>query len=431
MNRISIIILSALSFWLLTFGISKSEAVEDNGSTSHLIAVIGNQGISFFRIQSYGSLQSIGGLPKNFGIEGISSSDWLISGTGSLVTSPKRDQVAFSAHRGTENALFIYSVSQGDLQQTAIPYPVTPIWSPHGDALLLAAPPLAYVYEIVSHQLTEITHAPNEVGGNFQWLPDATALFYLGLDTTSPPKNIEIYVVNRDGSNRHRLTHTSSVVPANANRSICNLTWSPANSRIYYVVGCLGFKDNPRDYVFSVNLAGENRLEVALPTAFKEDASVTAVTNMVATTDGPVITYQADLVNGDHHWRVINLTPQGELQLRFDYHFDAPRELYDAKISPDNKHVAIVGLTDEDIYGSIHLLVGNFDDNQIAADLDGTDDHICNIDWDDQNVLYETTDIPCFGNKSKPIATWQLDIPTQKTVNISESLGKISWVLHG
>jgi hypothetical protein len=191
----------------------------------------------------------------------------------------------------------------------------------------------------------------------------------------------------------------------------------------------LGFKDNPRDYLFSVSLGGENRLELSLPTLFHEDAVITAVRNIDTSPDGIFITYQADLLNGDHHWRVVNLTPAGEVQTRFNYRFDAPRELYDAKISPDAEHVAFIGLADEATYGSIHFVVGNFDNNQFAAELSGDNGYICNITWDKGDILYETTNTPCFGNPSEPVATWKFNIQTNTTVNLTEAVGGHSWLL--
>jgi hypothetical protein len=185
--------------------------------TTTIVAVSGSQGIELFDVQDDGTLHSVGELSPNVGLEGIANSEWLIPNTSSFMVSPNHDQIAFSAHRASENALFIYSISKRHTQQKAVPYTFTPIWAPDGAALLLSSPPLAYVYEIASNQLTEITHAPNEMGGQFQWLPNATGIFYVGLNRSLVPPHPEIYFVTlccgeSRAASKQRTSHRRSTL---------------------------------------------------------------------------------------------------------------------------------------------------------------------------------------------------------------------------
>ncbi len=183
-------------------------------------------------------------------IEGESDVDfeelhWLSPG---MSWSPDGNKVTFAAKAGDRDALYIYDVVTDKVKQYKFDLDgvFSAIWSPKGNEIVFTglkneASDL-YLFDVKTHQIKNIT---NDIftDVNPEWSPDGERIVFVSdrtfyVDTVKTPKNFtmadynfmenDIYVVNRDGSNMRRITHTK-----NANED--DPIFSPDGKKLMYV----------------------------------------------------------------------------------------------------------------------------------------------------------------------------------------------------
>lgn len=134
---------------------------------------------------------------------------------------------------------------------------------------------------------TRLTTNPNALSRNGAWSPDGNAIAF-----ETGGKNVQIVVMNADGSNLIRLTDTKG------NNS--NPTWSPDGRKIAFASTRDG---NGAIYVMNAGGANQTRLTTGAANAFFP----------VWSPDGQKIAYHT---NRDGKWAIYTMNPDGSAQTR-------------------------------------------------------------------------------------------------------------------
>jgi hypothetical protein len=205
------------------------------------------------------------------------------------IPSPEGDMIAFTAYGvGNQTSLFIISLNPLRIRQFDAPGIAALEWSPAGDAILLTSPSLylggegraivgsAYIFELATETFVSVAESSStELVRDAVWLPNGDRII-LNIERRTPSHDLyiaDLHLVNRDGTQRQQLTNLSEQAPQSINfeqpieRNSCNIAdiqWSTLIRRIYYVLICDVYSEVPLISLFSVNLDGENRLEVDL-----------------------------------------------------------------------------------------------------------------------------------------------------------------------
>lgn len=229
-------------------------------------------------------------------LEGIYFDDWNVPAPVDTATSPQGEHVAFTARDYDKRAtLFLVSLNPLRVKQFDAPGLADLAWSPAGDALLLIRPTTylggesgaipvgnVYVFDLATELFTLVAEntsqgfhgegnlwAPNAV-----WSPNGERII-LNFD--------DLYTVRRDGTDQQQLTNLKVQAPQSidfdqpSKRNTCSILdmqWSASMGRIYYAVDCYVYSEVAMISLFSVNLLGENRLEVDLFEQFPDEFAV-------------------------------------------------------------------------------------------------------------------------------------------------------------
>ncbi len=260
-------------------------------------------GISLYNVDRLGQFHFITTL-TGFNLSRLSYSvgaEWEIVSPSDIVASPDGRRIAFTSMRSTgETALFVYTLGQTELHQVAAPGIGILKWSPQNDAILLAPAEVltsssvpyvqdVYLYALVSDSFVNLTNTPQDVEQAVQWLPDGNHILYDGalISCTAPCmryRNLNVF--DRSTQNQSELVDLGTQLPTNitlpSSDVTCfphNMVWSTANQRVYYAVSCVDMADQPHSALFSVDLQGDNRVEIDL-TALYPDEEFTAITDL-------------------------------------------------------------------------------------------------------------------------------------------------------
>ena len=134
-----------------------------------------------------------------------------------------------------------------------------------------------------------------------------------------------IFFIERTGQNRTRLTDLGSQIPPTLARPYgsClpkSIHWSIPLSRIYYAASC---NEGEREFLFSVGIGGDNRLEADLPSLYPDDRFTFIKNVLPSAIEGVVyITVTAEqsppgrsrIIN---HWRVLRIDGPGNVEVIF------------------------------------------------------------------------------------------------------------------
>jgi Tol biopolymer transport system component len=411
---------------------------QDN-SIANWVAVQDLQGIHFYSVNTSGELVLVYSLPPDFRVgDPDDTHTWFIREQTNFMVSPDGTQVAFTAEREQEGALFIYTVQQNDLQQYAIPVDLKPVWSPDSDRILFSACCEGatsnddYVYDIRAQQIISVD--TGEVNGShFQWVSDSTGLVYVA--------GSQLMFVSRDGKTQHVLTDIRSQVPPDiASLEICNLTWSDASQRYYYTVGCIGGGEEPNEYVYSVDLAGNNRAETSMGTAtiYADDSYIDVVDlHPVATGNGVYITLRSQdgsqSPDGLLRRRILRVDNPGEISIVYEEKRD--EDVSKSVMSPDNNYIALVSSASGSASGPTSdglLQVIDVHEGQAIAEVVVTPQAVCDAQWSDDTTLLYSIDPSgiCDVKYSKQsTSVWQLNLLTGISSNLISASGGMSWLL--
>lgn len=401
-----------------------------------------SDGIVFYGLTENNTLEKVGGLPKNFTLE-VSQEKQMLGGCAgyNAVLSPNGQQIAFTTQTyGTESdegetGFYIYDLRQGTLK----PIPTENFaryggirlqWSPDSDAILfqstgcccdVSSYPDAFSYEVASGVWHTLSNMPgNLVGRSLTWTPDSQSVGYDSYDR-------KFYLVRRDGGNRRFLVGgpTFPNIPPDAYPDVCNFAWSETQQRWYYELGCLGRTvdmTDSWDYLYSINLQRDNRLEADLPTIYNAEFPATKHYNRLEyvniTTIHPVNQSinvvlgmreiledaQNDTTSSNTHWRVIQIDQPEHVTTLFDGVNHDENALVAAVFAPDNRQVALIG-------GS-SVVIANLEtgqeDIQIAVEMNYHDD----VRWLDSHALLY----------SQANTVWLLNTDNGRRANLTASI---------
>lgn len=213
-------------------------------------------------------------------------------------TAPSADgqQVAFTAQNSDrDTALFLVSLNPLGVRRFDAPGAASVQWSPARDALLLSRPSVylggetnsledgrIYVFDLATEAFTLIAQTSDEITvRGAVWSADDDYIVV----SADPQRNAgerrlaELYVVGQDGTGWRALTNLLAQAPEAlhfdqpAERNLCDiahLKWSGDRARLYYVLACHIWSEVPLVSLFSVDLEGNNRLEIDLYESFPE-----------------------------------------------------------------------------------------------------------------------------------------------------------------
>ena len=200
-----------------------------------------------------------------------------------------------------------------------------------------------------------------------------------------------MYLGDRFGLNDTVLTNLGAAITGDVFRSICKPHWSPANQRIYFVVGC-GYTGIHFEWLYSVDLAGNLRLEFD-PTVSNTPSNTTvidvSIRTVMSVTDSPVyVTTFSQEPGSGIVWRILALDSVGNSSTVFEAINPVEGDfLQTASLSPNGQYMALAG---NELGSGVNGGLAIVDLNSlgvIASKPAGTMDIACTMIWHDSQTL--------------------------------------------
>jgi len=413
------------------------------GDVSLLTAVQTAVGIEIHSVDMLGKTTPIT-VFTDFGLQGnTTQAQWSIEDRDILTSTQDGSRIAFTASRGSEFALFIYTLATNDLEQIALPDVFKPIWSPDNTSILLLPAPwtqpiyqdYAYVYHLEESVLIEIANTDNH-RTEFNWLPDGSGLIYEGVNISCLNCSyfvVDLYSMNRFGDDIKVLTDLYTQVPTESPLTICNPTWSQADQRVYYVVGCSGGEDDLPEYIYSVDLEGNNRQELRVDILFLSEFNVKTVGIHPNINLGSInLTIYSQGVNGtsEASRRIMQLKAPNATELFLDQPPDGRYLSISSALLNSSKIALSLGSYNDVGYIDIFDL----DSAQVINEISFNQWNICDVRWlDKDNLLYIADDLAdgndCRYNDVQYIYEIY-NLPTDTTTPVFADTDEFSWVLR-
>jgi hypothetical protein len=448
-----------IMLWLLVIGVSGGAAHAQAEEKLIRVVSVTAQGIAFYEPRADG-LHLLGSLPENIALQSLGGqAEWLIRGKSGLALSGDGQQIAFTARRGEEAALFIYTFGEEQLIQRSLPsYWLFPQWSPDSQAVLLHAPlpflepvsvPENFIYNLAADTFIPVTSG-NSIERDFNWTDDSQGVVYLGgceFSACADRHRADYYGVSRDGSERHALTDIATQISDIDRPYFCQLIWSAGNQRWYYEVGCATGSDEGagKDRIYSVSRDGDNRLEIDLEAYFKTlypqgSLDWMDVKSIQATANGVYLGLQMAFDTGTPpyannqliQWRVLQVDFSGNITTAYqpapplpdggvDNQVGYGRTLDSSVVSPDQRHVAMI----------VGTLAQVFDlDTDVLVAEANAEGIICDALWlDDQRIIYNQSLSQCDSVDVVVDDVKVLDIADGSITTLNEDLDSPSWML--
>lgn len=437
-------------FVVLTLLVFTVVSAQSEATRLHLVAIT-PQGIAFLQSTEDGTLLPAERVLDNFAVEAYGgSAEWMILAKESFAISPNGQYIAFTAQRGVEGALFVYDINNDSLQQQPIDsYWLLPkLWSPDSEAVLLspALPyggelpkPYDYIYDVETNTLTQITFTDD--WKVFQWSPDGDSLVYFGTCDPDPCGSSleDLYLVNRNGGPRIRLTDFATAPNPFGHILPCYIQWSAMDQRWYYAFGCVsdGSEVGPA-YIYSTSIAGDNRLELELETYLRSTDGeqlyfqYATIAGIHPRPDGLQISFQTsfypdpDSNEGRLELRVIRLDDQDQIQTVYQQSiydvFEFGAFLSESVISHDGRRMIAR-------FAGRALVIDTVS-NQIIREILG-EEAICDVRWlDITAVVYNVGGHTCVGaGYTTPKDAFILDIVSGVVTPVTDSLTGPAWVI--
>jgi hypothetical protein len=411
------------------------------------LATVTSERIALYQANAIGEVSYSATLPASIGIESYgSTAEWLILGSRSMALAPDGTQMAFTAKNVSEAALFIYSFESKTLLYYPIPsYWLLPVWSPNSQAILLKSAfpffgsdpmPDDFTFDVTSEILTQITYT-SSIETTIQWTPDSSAILYYGscYPLNCNRERSDIYIVNADGTNRHALTDLGNdpTIDQSFFTDVCHIVWSSVSERFYYEVGCAGLNESPNDKLYSVDLFGDNRLELDLSLLdpgldpahvvplYRDIVSVFSRGTNIYLVEQAVFIGEGD--QGGSVRRVVLLSTNNSAPAEVVYERrNAGFELKTSVLSGNGESIAFLDSSSVTVVS----LVDNEELSHVAAQ--GV---LCDLNWSSDTVLtYNQGGSTCnIANLATPEEAWMLDITTGVNKNITKYVNTPAWIL--
>lgn len=252
--------------------------------------------LEFLNLNADGSTTLVASIPGR----GLYFDTWSIPVYIDVAPSPDGNQIAFTAMSGMSlgdpTTLFIVDLSPVQVRQFEIPDIASTIWSPNGDAILLGPPSQyigarigesgeIYLFDMETETLSlVIASDENRTIKDVLWTPDGRRILMIYSERNSDRFIYELALISRDGTGFEQLTNMAELTPETvANkyedvdyisyRDYClikSIDWSERDARLYYAQVC-GEAPLQSIAVYSVDLSGNNRMEIDLAAYFPEN----------------------------------------------------------------------------------------------------------------------------------------------------------------
>ncbi len=433
-------LVSSLGVLVLCFALNLHGAAQGTDE-SVLVATPTEAGIQIYSVDVFGQESLIRTLTE-FRVGDPNDQDlWFIDEPSNMTVSLDGTQIAFTAQRAGEWALFVYTLATDALQEITLPEALIPTWSPDSSAILLTVgsdePPYNdYVYDLVEQQLIQLTNTPQYGERSFRWLPNSSGLLYVGLYReceTCESMGQALYYVSRDGGETRLLSHAAALGLQDSYTSVCWPTWSEPNQRIYYIVGCVGGGDSVNEYLYSVDLAGNNRAEIStgLWSRYPEEDGVKTVNIQPSpfTTDVYLtVNSQGGYGTFYPNRRILHLQAPDQISTVYEQ-TNQDEGLSSSSMSPDGTSIALVSYGRGSGIGFLEVI--DLATGERVIGRDSTPLEVCGASWIDATMLFYTVDPTgqCelyFALQS----VWVLDITSGETQEVTTLLGNNVWMLR-
>ena len=409
----------------------QSQASGAGGSV--LVAAYTEDGIQLYTVDAAGQQTWVAGLPSSRIGSLVDKSRWRGGTSSSLTLSPDGRLLAFTAHRDGDWSLFVYDLAAGTLIEQSLPTNPKLVWSPDSSALLLtggtAYPYNDFVYEVGSERLIQLTHTKYGES-SFGWLPDSSGLFYQGLYSgcESCETTQALYFVTRDARETWLLAIGAELTRAYSDDSVCWPTWSEPNRRIYFIIGCVAGGNQTNEYLYSVDLAGNVRLEIigGLNSLYQREFNVWTSNIHPSPLTSDVYLTIASQGGGDEgrnlsNRRILHLSAVDEVERIYEKVMQTDW-LSSSRISPEGSAIALLMYgrgTSNGFLEVIDLATGQRMIGPGSTPLD-----VCDVSWDDETTLFYGVDPTgdCDITRS-PQSVWMLDTISGKTQEVTGGLG--------
>jgi Tol biopolymer transport system component len=217
-------------------------------------------------------------------------------------------RIAFdAAGSGGEDIYVMNADGTGEVDITKAPGPdIGPAWSPDGTRIAYwrqtkSLSEHIFVMAADGAHRTQLTFGP-EVDNQPSWSPDGTTIAF----SSNRDGNVELYLMNPDGSNVHRLTNTPNAHEENPN-------WSPDGTRLAYdscvspTFPCPGVTPNYEIFTMRLDTGHASRLTFVPGIDW----------NPAWSPDGTQIVFRSDrAANGTQIWKM-DANGSNQVQLTF------------------------------------------------------------------------------------------------------------------
>jgi hypothetical protein len=230
------------------------------------------------------------------------------------------------------------------------------------------------------------------------------------------------------------LTNLCEQVHTDSFRTICVPTWSETNQRFYYIVGCSGGGDEPTESLYSVDVAGNNRVEIEVlstifaPGEFSEFAVRTVGIHPHPSSGEIYLAVGSQGGDGTSlsNWRILKEDLSGDVEPMIE-RLTQEQYLVESIVSPNGNMMAVLlGYASYDVIEVVDLTTGEF-----LANFDVSPLNICDMIWADDTTLFYTVSSErrcssCFSDQE----LWLFDLSSETTTMIVENTGEITWMLR-
>jgi WD40 repeat protein len=229
-------------------------------------------GIVFYGVNWENESAEIGRLPVNMGLNDRERNhEWRINARDNFVLSPDNQHIAFVAQKQDSGltGLFIYDLQTRTLDEAVTVeachefYPPSIKWSPDS-RLIMVGPGCSstvadsrILYRLADQQRIPL---PDDYSSAY-WSADSSRLLYHALSD-----DVNLFDTERNlGVRLGNIEHLTVSPLAFQYLHVCRFVWSDVTQRWFFESGCASPSDSPMDYLYSVDLDGNARLEMSLP----------------------------------------------------------------------------------------------------------------------------------------------------------------------
>jgi len=405
-----------------------SQTLAQSYSVWTFTAIQTEEGVAIYNINESGNISFVTTF-QDFALgEAINPTLWFIPNPEYMTNSSSGEYITFSAIQGADYALFIYKLSDNSFVQIPLTDLAIPYWSPDSTSIILVLNDLrkgTYVYNLEDNSLIRTGG-----GANISWLPDSSGLIFIGGGSSCqedcPYTTSDLYVTDRFGDNKRALTDLASEIGLINPITICSPTWSNVNRRIYYMVGCSGGGDVFHKYIYSVDLNGNNRLEMDLDNLFlgEEYVKIMGIYPEIQN-NGVYIAMRSQ--NGILRFMLLNSPNDIEIIYAENLHGQYLSH------SLNSVSMRFMAFSNESYQKNGYLKIFNIYDIDLIREIMFDQANVCELNWlNDTVLLYSVlSNIRCLNATPDSAYTYEIyNTETNVITQLPQNISDIIWIIR-